>query len=110
MFQSFEHAEWKSNSKNFVLLIIGIYRPPYSERHRVTQAMFMNEFTDLLEQLSQRSEPMVLIGDFNLHVDNKSDCYTNKFMQCLHTFGFVQRVKYPTHIKGHIQDLIITRK
>ena len=51
-FTSFECAEWKVCSNSFILYIVGIYRPPYSERHPVTQAMFITEFTEFLEQIS----------------------------------------------------------
>ena len=110
IFPSFECAEWKISSKNFVFLVIGVYRPPYSEGHPVTQSMFMNEFSDFLENLSLRPEPIVIFGDFNLHVDNKKDCYSKQFLQCLQLFGFKQHVNSPTHTSGHILDLSITRK
>lgn len=55
-FQSFEYAEWKICNQRLVFYIIGIYRPPYYEGHPVTQAMFIKEFTDCLEQVVMRSE------------------------------------------------------
>ena len=72
--------------------------------------MFVNKFSDFLENLSLRSEPIVILGDFNLHVDDKKDCYSKRFLQCLQSFGFKQQVNSPTHTSGHILDLIITRK
>ena len=52
----------------------------------------------------------MLLGDFNIHIDNKLDCYTKQFHDCLKTFGLVQHVKTSTHTSGHILDLIVTKK
>ena len=104
IFPCFECAEWKISRKNFVFLVTGVCRSPYSERNPVTRAMFMNEFSDLLENLSLRSAPIVILGDFNLHVDDKKDCYSKQFLQCLKSFGFKQHVNSQTHTSGHILD------
>ena len=109
-FQSFEYAEWKVSFRNFVFLVVGVYRPPYSEKHPVTQTMFITEFSDQLENLSLTPDPIVILGDFNLHLDDKTDYYSTQFLKCLQSFGFKQHVSMPTHTSGHILDLIITRK
>ena len=54
-------------------------------------------------------EPLVIAGDFNFHMDlvHSKDAVT--FNELLETFGLSQHVSVPTHIFGHILDLIITR-
>jgi len=69
--QSFECAQWRVNDKHFSFLIVGIYRPPYSEKNPVTQSKFLNDFTDL-ECLSLNREPVVILGDFNTPLLNNS--------------------------------------
>lgn len=49
-------------------------------------------------------------GDFNLHVDNKSNSTCINFLQLLESFNLTQHVCEPTHPSGHTLDLIITRK
>ena len=71
--------------------------------------MFMTEFTDFLDQVTTRSESLVLLGDFNIQIDKSEDCYTKKFLQCLKSYGLVQHVDAPTHSSGHILDLVITK-
>ena len=41
---SFEYSEWLVQSKHHNLHIAIIYRPPYSEEHKVTIRTFLNEF------------------------------------------------------------------
>lgn len=110
VFQSFECAEWRLSFNNFVSYVIGIYRPPYSEKHPVILAKFITEFTQLLESIVLKTEPVIIMGDFNIHLDNVTDCYSKQFNQCLQSFGLIQHVVNPTHVSGHTLDLIISRK
>ena len=87
-----------------------MYRPPYSRGYSVAQAMFMNEFPGLLDFPTVRPETVVIMGDFNLHLDAITDSYLKQFLQCLQSFGFKHHDKTPTYTSGHILDLIITRK
>ena len=43
---SFEFSEWTVQSASHNLRIIVIYRPPYSDEHRVTMSTFFAEFAD----------------------------------------------------------------
>ncbi|KAE8297375.1 hypothetical protein D5F01_LYC03993 [Larimichthys crocea] len=66
-----------------------IYRPP----------------TDFLTQLSAISPSILLLGDFNIHID--TDCKSaTEFLELLHYFNFTQHVNFPTHSRGHILDLV----
>ena len=53
---------------------------------------------------------MIILGDFNLHLDNDIDCYAKRFAECLQSYGLLQHVQTSTHTSGHVLDLIITRK
>ncbi len=50
---------------------------------------------------------MVILGDFNLHVEIKNS-QTTAFMETLASFDLQQHVDFPTHIHGHSLDLFIT--
>lgn len=54
-------------------------------------------------------EPLVIAGDFNFHMDLMHSKDAETFNELLETFGLSQHVLVPTHIFGHILDLIITR-
>ena len=49
----------------------------------------------------------MICGDFNIHVDTTSKD-SEKFLNCLETCNINQHVNKPTHLHGHILDLILT--
>ena len=53
---------------------------------------------------------MLILEDFNIHVNVLSDPDTMKFLDLLGSLGLEQHVDRPTHIRGHALDLAITRK
>ena len=89
-------------------IIVNIYRLPYSSKHKVTPKMFLEEFEILVESLISTSSKFVLVGDFNLHVNNPADYYVSEFLQLLSTYNLTQLTKQPTHVKGNCLDLVIT--
>ncbi|XP_028394508.1 uncharacterized protein LOC114518705 [Dendronephthya gigantea] len=66
--------------------------------------MCMKEFSNVLESVILSKESLLVLGDFNIHVDDSKDSGAMKFL------GLEQHVMQPTHIHGHTLDLIITRK
>ena len=65
------------------------------------------QFLSLLEPILLCKEPLVITGDFNIHVDIPSESI--QFSELLLSLSLIQHVNQPTHEKGHILDLIITR-
>ena len=53
--------------------LVVIYRPPYSSSHPRTVGMFVTEFAEFLESVVMTAEPLVLAGDFNIHVNIMTD-------------------------------------
>ena len=109
--ESFEYSECivRSSSAHNIRLII-IYRPPYSEDHKVPVGTFLTEFSDYLESVILSKEHLLITGDFNIHVDASTNTYSMNFLDLLESFGLEQHVNQPTHIQGHTLDLVITRK
>lgn len=52
---------------------------------------------------------LVIVGDFNFHMEDTSRADVQKFLEILESFGLSQRVNGATHQKGHTLDLVITR-
>jgi len=71
-------------------------------------ASWLNEDA-VFEWIAVHNCPIVICGDFNIHVDQTDDVYAVRFRQLLQSFGLVQHVNEPTHSAGHMLDLIITR-
>ena len=105
-FKSFEHlslslADHTIKTRNRLLLII-LYRPPssYSE--------FLDEFSEFLSELVLCSDKIIIMGDFNIHVDVPSDSLTLSFNSLIDSLGFLQHVEKPTHRQSHTLDLVLT--
>ena len=86
-----------------VLRLVAIHIPPTC---KWTFSDFISEFSLDLENLVYANGRLIIVGDFNIHVDDRD---AEKFLDLLYSLGLTQNVTYPTHDKGHVHDLIITR-
>ncbi len=50
----------------------------------------------------------LIVGDFNIHVDNTNDALGLAFTDLINSFGVKQNVTGPTHCFNHTLDLIIS--
>ena len=109
-FASFESLDVTISSGNTPLRLIVVYRPPPSKKNNLSVDVFMREFTHLLESVIVNNELLTITGDFNLHIDNLNGNSTAaSFMDLIDLFGLCQLVTEPTHQRGHLLDLIITK-
>ena len=89
-----------------IIRLVVVYRPPYSKEHPVPASVFFQEFSAFLKTTVLCPKVLLVSGDFNFQLDDPSDADARKFMD---TFGLLQRITTPTHVSGHILDLIISR-
>ena len=83
-------------------LLACVYRPPGS-----CACNFQEEFMSFVGFLSSINSLYYIYGDFNIHVDLLvGDGY--KFMTFLDLCDLKQLVNQPTHLHGHILDLILS--
>ncbi|MDF4294885.1 hypothetical protein P3465_23480, partial [Vibrio parahaemolyticus] len=73
---------------------------PYSE--------FLSEFSEFLSSLVLKSDKVIIVGDFNIHVDVDNDSLATTFISLLDSIGFSQGVHEPTHCFNHTLDLVLT--
>ena len=95
-------ASLTTNSTCFTLLVI--YRPP---SHKPNQ--FIDEFASLLEFLVHSPGLLLIVDDFNIHVDDKSCKLGQSFLSLIDSFDLQQHVSDSTHIGGHTLDLVLSR-
>ena len=105
---SFEFATWELRAKNNTITIHGIYHPPYSSTNRITNAMFIKEFTDHVSSCLPIHQNNIFIGDFNLHVSNQLDTDATIFGDTINALGLYQHVGFSTHKSGNVLDLILS--
>ena len=81
-------------------IITVLYRPPKPS------SVFIAELSTVLTELNAMSPNIILVGDFNVHMDKSSKTCTKDLMDMLDCFNITQYVNFPTHNKGHILDLV----
>ena len=89
--------------------IVVICRPPPSKYNRLKIKTFFDDFSTLMEQLATAPGSLLIVGDFNFHLDICNNPDTSKLHHVLESFNLKQHVAVPTHNKGHTLDVIITR-
>jgi hypothetical protein len=92
------------------LTIIVMYRPPPTRDNGGNWNAFIDEISDLLERATQGSDPVIILGDINIHLDIGQNVETLDFLHLLYAFELEQHITTPTHQRGHILDVLITRE
>jgi len=83
------------------LYFVIVYRPPKK------CSAFISEFSELLSIIHSKYNKIIIVGDFNIHVDNPSDSLSSEFLNLINFMNFNQHVSSSTHNRGHILDLLI---
>ncbi len=98
-YASFESVALSISGPTPTVLAVVYWPPKYCKT-------FFDEFCAFLTSLCTLSPNIILLGDFNIHVDSASNSFTRDFNSCLDSFCLHQDVDFPTHSKGHTLDLV----
>ncbi len=60
---------------------------------------FLTELSAFLTLLCSVSPNVIMVGDFNIHVDKATATDTKEFLSCLDSFGLKQFIDFSTHSK-----------
>ena len=71
-------------------------------------SQFFDDLASVLELLVLHSCPVVIGGDFNVHVHDVADTHARRLSELLSSFDIVQHVQGPTHSSGGTLDLVLT--
>ncbi len=71
---------------------IVIYRPPPSMRNCLKTTDFLTEVDELVKEFTTRSFKILLLGDFNIHVDIPSKPDAAQFLSSLEEAGLHQHI------------------
>ena len=107
LLKAFEVTCKISKTNPQLLRIFGIYRPPPSVKNKLTVNQFLSEFQDFLIEKTLLPSQAIFAGDFNFHVDDVNNNFSNKFLGIIESFNLNQHVREITHAKGHILDLVL---
>ena len=85
----------------FLLYFNLIYRPPGPP------GPFLPDFTEFLS-LVIKLDKVLIIGDFNFHIDNATSEFASEFLDITESFNFIQYVSEPPYRTGHTLDLVFS--
>ena len=85
--------------------IIVVYRAP----NRSSFDLFFEEFSNLIEQTADSPGSLLIVVDFNFHIDDDENLQARRFMEVLESYNLKQWITEATHVNGHTLDLVITK-
>ncbi len=95
--------ETSVNDKSPMMFVLAtVYRPP---GHHTD---FIKECAYFLSELVLAADKVLIVGDFNIYVDNEKDALGSAFIDILNSIGVRQHVSGPTHCRNHTLDLILS--
>ena len=83
------------------MVLVCIYR-----NQEITFSIFQDELSSFIEQTVFKGDSTVIVGDFNVWVDDEEDQDAKKLLTLMSTYGLNQLVHEPTHRGGHTLDHI----
>ena len=83
---------------------MGVFYPP----DLTTVNEFHDDFFNFVGNLTLKYRKLVILRDFNIHINNKDSEDAHQFLPTMEATGLKQKVEYPTHIKGNILALVFT--
>ena len=92
-------------AENEGLNLCAIYRPPDSN-----MGMFIQDFTNMIEESITGKHELITVGDFNIHMENKLNADMILLDNILEAFNLINSVNFPTHIVNHTLDLVINQQ
>ena len=101
-----EHGVWSTTIRNKRLTLVGVYHPPIGSSTGKRYAKFLEEGSQLIQYLITNHTNLILLGDFNIHIqdiENPDSLIYNNTMEAL---GLQQHINEPTHRLGNTFDLI----
>ncbi|XP_075868585.1 uncharacterized protein LOC142879305 isoform X3 [Nelusetta ayraudi] len=96
---SFEHITFQLSGPTPLVTAV-IYRRPKPN------PSFLTDFSNFLTELCAISPSVLLLGDFNFHIDDTNCQPATQFLDLLHRLNFTQHINFPTHTCGHTLDLV----
>ena len=107
--KSFDAILVKLSTASKVINISVVYAPA-SKVTATAHNQFLEEFSPVLLTDLCVLNNLLILGDFNYHVNNDKDIYACKFLELLDSCGLKQNVNFPTHRRNNTLDLVISRE
>ena len=90
---TFVHVDISISHGGKSLILFIIYRPPISVKNKLKFSTFLDEFSAHIEPPPSITSKVLILGDFNIHVDNENNCDTSKSLEMLTSADLCQLVQ-----------------
>ena len=70
--------------------------------------MFLDDFVEVLADVLADPGNILILGDFNIHVNNKDDPDAKVFSDMMEALGLNQHINFSTHRSDNTLDLVFT--
>ena len=107
-YSSFETIEILISTKSDSVRLCVVYRPP-GGKHSKPLSTFLEEFENYMDHHSVSPGKLLIVGDFNIHMETTCNNIVRKFKQTFISRNLVQHISTSTHVKGHLLDLVLSR-
>ena len=101
---SFEHLCVRISSSSESVIELVVYRTG------AASSLFYKEFENTLGILATYNEEVLILGDFNFHLEQFDNTDAQTFLKILRSHGFDSSTNQPTHNQGGWLDVIASRK
>ena len=71
--------------------------------------MFISDITELLVSKLPQNQNSIILGNFNIHMEDLTNADAVIFNGTLRVLGLEQHISGPMHVKGNTLDLIFTQ-
>ena len=106
--RTFQYAKWLLTTSHNELTCIILYHAPYTNSSKLTNQDFCDEFTEWSTHMLADKDNLLLLGDFNIHINEENDNNVNNFRETMEALGMMQHVKFSMHKANHTIDHIYT--
>lgn len=102
----FEHVIWIITTYGKSVSLNLIYRPPGRPGQSIQG--FTDEIARYVDTVLHKQQNPILLGDFNIHINDVTDSEAMDFTTTMSVLGLDQHVDFTTQHQGNILDLLFT--
>ena len=106
---TFQYSLWQirlkdKDQRNQTFEILAVYHPSPSENNKHTIQSFTDDFLEVYMGLDITCTNLIIMGDFNIYVDDLDNSDAKQFNDVCVAIGLEQVMNFGTHIQGHTLD------
>ena len=87
------------------LILMCVYR-----KQEIPFSCFFEELENLIDRISLKCEAVMIVGDFNVWVEEEEDPNSKQLLKLMSSYGLTQQILEPTHRGGHTLDQVYVNK